>query len=219
MVWTQYPYTNFHELNLDWILDTLKSISTDINDLNEWKATRQERDEYIDRTIEDLNTKYEALMHLYNTFVDEVNLKFDTLERALTKQVDDLEEDVRQQIADLSEDIHRELNNLARDLRAEMADFQTQVNALLNIYNNRILSVEEGLRTVENMIPNMMNMTDPYTGQQNTIVNVIYEIVSRTTTESLTADDYDTMALTATYYDGLAVTAYNYDFHGSIYVQ
>ena len=219
MVWTQYPYTNFHELNLDWILDTLKSISTDINDLNEWKATRQERDEYIDRTIEDLNEKYEALMRLYNTFVDEVNLKFDTLERALQKQVDDLEEDVRRQIADLSEDIHRELNNLARDLRAEMADFQTQVNALLNIYNNRILSVEEGLRTVENMIPNMMHMTDPYTGQQNTIVNVIYEIVSRTTTESLTADDYDTMALTATYYDGLAVTAYNYDFHGSIYVQ
>ena len=219
MVWTQYPYTNFHELNLDWILDTLKSISTDINDLNEWKATRHERDEYIDRTIEDLNEKYEALMRLYNTFVDEVNLKFDTLERALQKQVDDLEEDVRRQIADLSEDIHRELNNLARDLRAEMADFQTQVNALLNIYNNRILSVEEGLRTVENMIPNMMHMTDPYTGQQNTIVNVIYEIVSRTTTESLTADDYDTMALTATYYDGLAVTAYNYDFHGSIYVQ
>lgn len=219
MVWTQYPYTNFHELNLDWILDTLKSISTDINDLNEWKATRQERDEYIDRTIEDLNDKYDSLMLLYNTFVDEVNLKFDTLERALTKQVDDLEEDVRQQIADLSEDIHRELNNLARDLRAEMADFQTQVNALLNIYNSRILSVEEGLRTVENMIPNMMHMTDPYTGQQNTITNVIYEIVSRTTTESLTADDYDTMALTATYYDGLAVTAYNYDFHGSIYVQ
>lgn len=218
MAFTEYPYTNFHELNLDWILKTLKSISNDINDLNEWKATRQERDEYIDRTIEDLNGKYDSLMLLYNTFVDEVNLKFDTLERALTKKVDDLDQDVRRQIQELSEDIHRELNALAIDLRQEMADFQTQVNALLTVYNSRIIAVEEGLQTVENMIPNMMNMTDPYTGQQNTIVNVIYEIVARTTTEALTATDYDTMALTATYYDGLAVTAYNYDFHGQIYV-
>ena len=218
MVWTEYPYTNFHELNLDWILNTLKSISIDINDLNEWKATRQERDEYIDRTIEQLNHQYDELMLLYNTFVDEVNLKFDTLERALTRQVDELEEDVRRQIQQLSDDIHRELNTLATDLRREMADFQTQVNALLNIYNNRILSVENGLRTVENMIPNMMNMIDPYTGEQNTIINVIYEIVNAGRTNALTATDYDTLALTATYYDGLAVTAYNYDFFGADYV-
>lgn len=218
MVWTQYPYTNFHELNLDWILDTLKSISTDINDLNEWKATRQERDQYIDDTIDQLNDQYAELMNLYNTFVDDVNDRFTALERDLTDQVDKLELRITTQVNDLEIRITNQVNALEAELRQEFTQFQNSVNSLLSIYNTRILEVEAGLTEVQNQIPNMMNIIDPYTGLENSIVNVIYEIVNSTKQNPLTAAAYDTAALTAATYDGLNLSAYEYDFNGATYI-
>lgn len=218
MVWQEYPYTNFHDLNMDWILKTLKSIDADITTLNEWKAEREIRDQWLDDSIEDLNTKYEALVALYNTFVDEVNARFDELSEEITNQVDALEESVNARVTALEAQINQQLASLAAELRAEVATFKNEVNALLTVYNSRIVSIEEGLVRVENMIPNMMNIIDPYTGQESTIVNVIYEIVNRTKQNALTATAYDTAALTATAYDALNLSAYEYDFNGANYI-
>lgn len=218
MVWTQYPYTNFHELNLDWILKTMESISTDITVLNEWKATRDERDAYIDATIDQLNRQYEELMLLYNTFIDEVNQRFTDLETEINAEVQQLSEDVTAQVNALELRITNQVNALERNILQEMANFQGSVNALLSIYNSRIIDVETGLRAVEDQIPNMMNIIDPYTGMENTIVNVIYEIVNNTKQNPLTAAAYDTAALTATQYDALNLSAYEYDFNGADYI-
>ena len=218
MVWQEYPYTNFHDLNMDWILKTLKSIDADITTLNEWKAEREIRDQWLDDSIEDLNTKYEALVALYNTFVDEVNARFDELSREITDQVDALEESVNERVTALEAQINRQLADLAAELRAEVAAFKNEVNALLTVYNSRIVDIEEGLVRVENMIPNMMNIIDPYTGQVNTIVNVIYEIVNRTKQNALTASAYDAALLTAAAYDALNLSAYDYDFNGADYI-
>ena len=109
MVWQQYPYTNFHDLNMDWILQTLNSVNHDIQLLNEWKAEREARDEWLDESIADLNSKYEALVELYNTFIDEVNQRFDTLEAQITAQVNQLEADVNARVQALEDQINRQL--------------------------------------------------------------------------------------------------------------
>lgn len=218
MVWQQYPYTNFHDMNMDWILKTLNSVRDDINTLNEWKAEREIRDQWLDDSIEDLNTKYEALVNLYNTFVDEVNARFDALSEQITDQVNALEASVNERVTALEAQINQQLADLAAELRAEVTAFKNEVNALLLVYNNRIVDVEQGLIRVENMIPNMMNIIDPYTGEENTIVNVIYEIVNRTKQNALTASVYDAAGLTATAYDALNLSAYNYDFNGADYI-
>lgn len=218
MVWQQYPYSNFHDMNMDWILKTLNTVNHDITELNEWKAEREARDEWLDQSIEDLNTKYEALVDLYNTFVDEVNTRFDQLSREITDQVDALEASVNARVTALEAQINAQLSALEAELRGEMRSFQDQVNALLTVYNTRIIDIEEGLVRVENMIPNMMNIIDPYTGQENTIVNVIYEIVNRTKQNALTAAAYDAVGITAAAYDALQISAYNYDFNGADYI-
>ncbi|MBO7309163.1 MAG: hypothetical protein J6V38_05985 [Kiritimatiellae bacterium] len=218
MVWTQYPYTNFHDMNMDWILQQLKTITNDINALNEWKEYRTERDAWLDESIADLNNKYADLMLLYNSFVDTVNAKFDLLSKEITDQVDALELRITRQVDDLEARVTAQVNALERELRAEMTAFRTSVDALLGVYNTRIIAVEQGLIEVENQIPNMMNIVDPYTGETNSIVNVIYEIVNRTKVNALTADAYDTAALTATAYDALALSAYEYDFNGADYI-
>lgn len=218
MVWQQYPYSNFHDMNMDWILKTLNTVNHDITELNEWKAEREARDEWLDQSIEDLNTKYDALVELYNTFVDEVNTRFDQLSEEITDQVDALETSVNARVTALEAQINAQLSALEAELRGEMRSFQDQVNALLTVYNNRIIDIEEGLVRVENMIPNMMNIIDPYTGQENTIVNVIYEIVNRTKQNALTAAAYDAVGITAAAYDALNLSAYNYDFNGADYI-
>ena len=218
MVWQQYPYTNFHDMNLDWILNTLNTIQEDINTLNEWKAEREIRDQWLDDSIEDLNTKYEALVALYNTFVDEVNARFDALSEQITDQVNALEASVNARVTALEAQINAQLSALENELRGEMSSFQNSVNALLTIYNSRIITVEEGLEEVKNQIPNMMTIIDPYTGLPNSMVNVIYEIVNNTKQNPLTAAAYDSAALTASAYDALNLSAYDYDFNGADYI-
>lgn len=205
-------------MNMDWILQQLKTITNDINALNEWKEYRTERDAWLDESIADLNNKYADLMLLYNSFVDTVNAKFDLLSKEITDQVDALELRITRQVDDLEARVTAQVNTLERELRAEMTAFRTSVDALLGVYNTRIIAVEQGLIEVENQIPNMMNIVDPYTGETNSIVNVIYEIVNRTKVNALTADAYDTAALTATAYDALALSAYEYDFNGADYI-
>ena len=38
----KYPYTDFHELNLDWTLKTVKEVMAKIEELEDWKNTFQE---------------------------------------------------------------------------------------------------------------------------------------------------------------------------------
>ena len=217
-IWEKVPYTNFHDLNLDWIITTMKEIKSDIDLLNEWKASRDQRDAEIDAQLEDLNTRFTALETLYNTFVDEVNARFTELETEITDQVDALEVRITARADALEADVYARLTALQTALEAEMRDFKADVQSLLSVYNTRIMAVEEGLDNIIDQLPQMFTIVDPYTGQENSIVNVIYEIVNKTKVSALTASAYDTAALTASAYDALNLTAYTYDFNGADYI-
>ena len=53
-MFNRYPYTNFHDLNLDWMLEEMTLIAKDIQDLTDWKEARAERDAYYDQKIDEL---------------------------------------------------------------------------------------------------------------------------------------------------------------------
>ena len=38
----KYPYTDFHELNLDWTLKTVKELMAAVDDLEEWRASHEQ---------------------------------------------------------------------------------------------------------------------------------------------------------------------------------
>lgn len=217
-IWEKVPYTNFHDLNLDWIITTMKEIKADIDLLNEWKASRDQRDAEIDAQLEDLNTRFTALETLYNTFVNEVNTRFSELETEITDQVDALEVRITARADALEADVYARLTALQTALEAEMRDFKADVQSLLSVYNTRIMAVEEGLQGIIDQLPEMFTIIDPYTGLENSIVNVIYEIVNKTKVSALTATAYDNAALTASAYDALNLTAYTYDFNGADHI-
>ena len=217
-MFNRYPYTNFHDLNLDWMLEEMTNIAQDINELLEWKEARSERDAYYDAKIDELTAEYERLSALYDDFVREVNAQFAALSTEITDQVNALETRVTDQVNALEEDVYARLAATQQQLATEMTQFKAEIRDLLSVYNVRIQAVEQGLDDIIDQLPDMFTIIDPYTGEENSIVNVIYEIVNKTKTNSLTAATYDDAALTAAAYDALNITAYNYDFNGADYI-
>ena len=51
----EYPYTDFHELNLSWVIERIKKLMSQVSNLEDWKA--QHEDEY--QQLKDL---YDAVM-------------------------------------------------------------------------------------------------------------------------------------------------------------
>lgn len=57
-IFRQFPYTNFHEMNLDWVINTVKQLEV------EWERTRDEwatYKEFIDNYFENLDVSQEVL--------------------------------------------------------------------------------------------------------------------------------------------------------------
>lgn len=47
MAFERFPYTNFHDLNLDWILEKIKEIETFFNNLNVEKELKEEIEKHF----------------------------------------------------------------------------------------------------------------------------------------------------------------------------
>ena len=56
MFWNEYPYTDFHELNLSWTLKTIRSLMDAVKQIDGW--------------IENHQTEYEELKELYDQIVN-----------------------------------------------------------------------------------------------------------------------------------------------------
>ena len=82
----EYPYTNMHELNLDWLLDQMKKLTKELEDLkkNGLKPIEGEITN-IDNSIIIINNEIQNLYNLFGFFVEPVNIK----EKALEGFIDD----------------------------------------------------------------------------------------------------------------------------------
>lgn len=50
----KYPYTDFHELNLDWILATVKNLFKAVQEIDSWMDTHQEEYEKLKALYDDI---------------------------------------------------------------------------------------------------------------------------------------------------------------------
>ena len=45
--WDKFPNTNYHEINLDWILKVMEYVKSTADEMNEWKETHQKEYEEL----------------------------------------------------------------------------------------------------------------------------------------------------------------------------
>ena len=182
----QFPYTDFHELNLDCVINKMKELKNTTSYLVEEFAkievlTEDYIQSMIDRAIESNNLILaQKLIELKAEITTEYKGYVTAQINALTVYID-------------NQDVH--YDQLAQGYAdTALADAKDYVDSEVLDYTM---------------------MINPITGVYEDVRNVVNDIVSYFHTgDALTAGEYDALDLTAEAYDAYDITAYDYDFSG-----
>lgn len=196
MAFTSYPWSNVHELNLDWLIRTTKEIYSHIEELESVREELEQTNKEIKEQIEALNIRVTNIENLYNDFTETINAQFEMLREENIATFNSLTASINAQFDTLESHVNRELADFATDL----------------------IRLEAELRNTLNNLPSVIQMISPYTGEMETLEQIVYELANSGRTDSLTASEYDNLTLTAQSYDNHNLTAYNYDWHGASYL-
>lgn len=190
-MFNKYPYTDFHELNLDWILKEMQSLQEQMNGLLEraieeaTKAAKEYVDEQLTDIMQQFNTLKEGFAQL-NSNVNELNHNFNVFTANINAQIDALKAYI--------------------DDSLQAQTLQTQLLIAQN--NEYLLSVMETYLT-------QVKVINYFTGEKVSIQDMFNYLAGLHLTDSI---DYDTMALRAltyTYLAGLNINYTNLAMHGN----
>lgn len=190
-----YPYTDFHELNLDWILKKMQELQAQMDELIQTAIdeAKEYAKEYIDERLGDIEREFAELQHNFDILYANYTTDFSNL----SHKVDNFIINTNAEIDSLKQYIDDSLT--AQDLKM----------ALLIQQNNEYLLTE--METYLNQI----KVINYFTGELVTIQDMFNYLASLHLTDSI---DYDTMALRSKTYSQLAllnITYTNLALHGN----
>lgn len=188
----KYPYTDYHELNADFILERLKSIEEQI-------ATIKEEIEG------EILIWFEEQMKPYEETLD-----------ALINEVTELKEETEETLADYDTRITNfinDVNNELANIRRELVSSIDAVNALtdLKIEQNNIYIMNE----VTENVGNLFLVQNPFTGDEVTIQAMVDYLSAFHITDGIDYDEMASRALTYTQFNGLNITYEDLTLHGN----
>lgn len=182
----KYPYSDFHELNLDWLLAKTKSMIVKMTYLEEEFAK-----------IEVLTE--EQIQSMINSAIATNNIY-------LLNELNNLHTQITNEYTSY-------VNNRIEQLKVYLDNQDIYYDNLAKGYADQALI--DAKTYTDDQVLNYTMMINPITGQYEDVRNVVNDIVTYFhTQDSLTAGEYDALDLTAGYYDGKQLDAYDYDFNG-----
>lgn len=191
-LYEHWPYANFHELNLDWIVKEIAEVRA------EYQAVQQ-----LAIDLEDLKNKYTEVYALFgeleNDFVEFKN-------------------DVNNNFTDLQTEFEQKFAEQSHQIDVQFSQLETHVNSILTGFNAQLIQMDIKLDNALHNLAQTLTMYNPFTGIEEPMANVIYQLASFHMQDALTAGTYDGFNLTAGTYDAKNLTAYQYDVQGSIYL-
>ena len=173
----KYPYTDFHELNLDWLLDRMCKLEDELNDALETLSTEIYNQVMTDLqpTLTGLRNDLNALTNDYNTLrgqFEELDTEFDAFTAHVNSQIISLQNYVDAQAAACNEYTNLRIAQNNDYILSELTQYLSQIK-VINFFTGELVSIQ--------------NMFD--------------YLASLHATDAL---DYDTMALRAKTYTELA---------------
>lgn len=183
----KYPYTDLHELNLDWIINEMKQLQEAMDGLLQEAIDQatSNAEAYIDSKLGDLYTAFNNLQNSFNTLRNDVTADM----TALNNTVNAFTTNYSAQLSALRQYIDDSLSAQA---------LQTQ---LLISQNNAYL-----LSEMETYLA-QIKVINYFTGEKVTIQDMFNYLAELHLNDSI---DYDTMALRAKTYTQLAALNINY---------
>ena len=182
----QFPYSDFHELNLDWVIKRTKELEDTTKYLvEEFSKIHILTEEYIQSMID-------AAIAANNVI--------------LAQRLTELK-------AEITTEYKGYVTSQINTLTTYIDNQDVYYNGLAQGYAASALS--EAKDYVDAEVLNYTMMINPITGVYEDVRNVVDDIVTYFhMNDALTAAEYDALDLTASAYDAYDITAYDYDFSG-----
>lgn len=132
----EYPYTDFHELNLDWILAKIREFQTEIENIRE--GILEDAKAYTDQAITDRLAGVEAE---FAQFKREVNLQL----AGFSDELSGVERAVRDALAAMED----EITHLSDEIEAFYLEAQQYTNLAIEQNNEYLIrQIREGLGAI-----------------------------------------------------------------------
>ena len=188
----KYPYTDFHELNADYLLQRLKSVEEKLATIKE---------DIESDVLAWVQTQLEPYEQQLNALIAEVQ----NLERSTQETLDQY--DVR-------------INNFINQVNAQIVEIRTElvnsinaVNALtdLKIEQNNIYLLNE----ITENVGDLFMVLNPFTGEMVTIQDMVDYLSAFHINDAIDYDTMATRALTYTQVDALNITYTDLTLHGN----
>jgi len=233
--YNKYPYTDFHELNADFLLTSYQQIIDEINQIVDWANNHQI--EY-----EDAIARLTAVEGEIEGFENEVRNAFAELEAQIAADFEQQKEELQAALAATEAEIDAKMQQLTTEVNAAIASFEQQFRVLKNqillevdrlkeevrqeiteFYNIMQANNEYVFKYVENRLDEFINslpdittvyVYNPYRGRVTDLQTAINDLYTIACIWGLTAYQYDSLQLTASEYDALGLTASEYDTLG-----
>lgn len=188
----KYPYTDFHELNADYLLQRLKEV-----------------EEKLDTIKEDIESEVLAW----------VQTQLEPYERQLNElitEVQNLERSTQEILAQYDTRINNFINQVNAqivEIRTELVNSINAVNALtdLKIEQNNIYLLNE----ITENVGDLFVVLNPFTGETVTIQDMIDYLSAFHINDAIDYDTMATRALTYTQVDALNITYTDLTLHGN----
>lgn len=187
----KYPYTDFHELNADYLLARLKAVEDEIANIEE--SLKEELSEWLKQQL----APYEETL---NNLIQEVN---------------DLAEETEETLSEYDQKITDFINSVNGQLaviRQELIDSIQAVNDLtdLKIEQNNIYLLNE----ITQNVGDLFVVQNPFTGATVTIQEMIDYLSAFHITDAITYDEMAIRALTYNQFNALNITYTDLTLHG-----
>ena len=190
-IFNRYPYTDFHEMNLDWVIATLKEMEGRIEGLKEEIITETiaASKEYIDDRLVSVIAEFNDLKNDFNTLnnnFNSLNADFIALKNSVAAQILELDNKIDAAVVGV---------NLRTDL------------LLQNMYDRIFEDLSASLSQIK--------VINYFTGEHVSIQDMFNYLAMLHLNDSI---DYDTMTYRAKTYTQLAnlnITFTNLAMHGN----
>lgn len=171
--WNKYPYTDFHELNLDWLLNEVSTIEHRIDALHDLlkEELTTELKVYVDNQLASLEREFNELSNKFDVLdvhVSELDAAFANFTTYVNNEISGFRRYIDNQITatNARTDIMIASNN--QFLIETMAE-QLRSMTVLNFFNGQYVSVQEMFNTLA-----QLHLTDGITYQQITARGYTY---------------------------------------------
>lgn len=227
-LWEHFPYTNFHNLNLDWIVTKVKELNQKVTELDQWAQTHQGKYEVLLQRVNAIETEIDTFETQIRSEFDQLKAQqraeFDALKAETTdiinREVTRLENEVNKAIAELENDFNQLLSDVTariRQMEYELNQAIINLNKLFDANNQYMMQwVENRLQKFIDSLPEILTVMvyNPVQGQVTDIQQAVNDLYTVACYEGITAAQYDSLQLTASEYDALELTAAQYDQYG-----